>query len=125
MASHIKDLTDFINAGKEIYDDKIEIRRYAEAEYEKYLKRIEKEEEREEKKRKEEEEEEEERENKKRKLTLLYFGRPPGRTVETNPLQTSLSCIALLSSLPFTKHNINIYGQTRPITSQCCRCIMN
>ena len=59
MTSHIKDLTDFINAGKEIYDDKIEIRKYAEAEYEKYLKRIEKEEEREEKKRKEEEEKEE------------------------------------------------------------------
>ena len=42
MTSHIKDITDFIAAGKDLGYEKDELRKYAESEYDKYLKRIEK-----------------------------------------------------------------------------------
>ena len=43
MTSQIKDITDFITVGEKLGYEKDEIRKYAEPEYHKYLKRIERE----------------------------------------------------------------------------------
>ena len=75
MTSHIKDITDFIAAGKDLGYEKDELRKYAESEYDKYLKRIEKEEEREEKKKREEEEREERKKREEEKKRIDNYER--------------------------------------------------